>query len=326
VSNRPPVHRVRPSTTWRPAPRRRRRGLSLVWRLLFAGILITGALGISAVFLNVMGAGERFENLIDRVELALYPPPDRPTRQTVAVTPRPLAAIGGVPGNGASPSASPPRGKSPPPKPSPTPVRKAVDVKIAANPQKVFSHQLTKDWCAVAGTQIVLSILGLGDPSDGFQRRLASRIGEWESWQDSHNGDWGPAAIAEALAAYGAPDYEIRAYDTRIEALRGAAVALSKTGKPVVLIAWRGAHTWIMNGYRANADPTVFDDAIITGTYVLDPWYPWISSIWGPSDPPGTFQDAAEMRRNFLAWRRPEGRYPERDNKFIILVPTKPLS
>jgi len=81
-----------------------------------------------------------------------------------------------------------------------------------------------------------------------------------------------------------------------------------------------------MDGYRATADPRVFGDATVTGAYILDPWYPDTSSIWGRSDPPGTFQDTSEMIRNFLPWKRPEGKYPDRDGKFIIIVPTVPLS
>jgi hypothetical protein len=92
----------------------------------------------------------------------------------------------------------------------------------------------------------------------------------------------------------------------------------------VILLAWRGAHTWVMSGYRADADPTVFKDARVSGAYILDPWYPWNSSIWGQSDPPGTFQNAAEMVRNFLPWKRPEGHYPDRDGKFIVVMPTIP--
>ncbi len=172
---------------------------------------------------------------------------------------------------------------------------------------------------------MVLAILGLGDTSPQFQGEIAGRIHELESWRDSHNGGWGPAAIAEALDVYGATGYEIRAYDSQADALLDSAVALSRTHAPVVIIAWRGAHTWVMTGYRADADPTVFADATITGAYILDPWYPRVSSIWGPSDPPGTFQDDAEMRRNFLPWRRPEGRYPDRDGRFIVLVPTIPV-
>ncbi|MDQ3870713.1 MAG: hypothetical protein M3301_03740, partial [Chloroflexota bacterium] len=190
----------------------------------------------------------------------------------------------------------------------------------------VFASELTKEWCAPAGVQIVLAILGRANTSPAFQRELVRRIDEWESWEDSHNGGWGPAAIAEALTAYGAPGYEIRAYESRADALRDSAIALTRTRAPVVLVAWRGAHTWVMSGYRADADPTVFPDASVSGTYILDPWYPRVSNIWGRSDPPGTFQDDAEMRRNFLPWKRPEGRYPDRDGTFIVLLPTIPVT
>ncbi len=30
------------------------------------------------------------------------------------------------------------------------------------------------------------------------------------------------------------------------------------------------------------------------------------------------------MERNYLPWKRPEGRYPDRDGLFIAVVPTKP--
>ena len=97
-----------------------------------------------------------------------------------------------------------------------------------------------------------------------------------------------------------------------------------KTGAPVILLAWRGAHAWVMSGFRATADPTIWKDAKVTGAYILDPWFPRISSIWGPSDGPGVFQDEGEMVRNYLPWQRPEGAYPNRDGKFIAVVPTRP--
>jgi len=33
-----------------------------------------------------------------------------------------------------------------------------------------------------------------------------------------------------------------------------------------------------------------------------------------------------EMRRNFLPWKRPEGRYPDRDGRWLIVAPTIPAS
>jgi len=285
--------------------------------------LALGVVGATAIWTDALGVGTRFENLVQRIELAIDPPPDRPSVPTVVVTPRPSLPATPAPPPSLLPSdAAAAPTTAPTDTPRPTPARVAVDVDSVPDAEAVFASQVAKDWCAPATVQMVLTIFGRGDPSEAFQRELVSRIDEWETWEDSHNGGWGPSAMVEALVAYGVQGYEIRAYEARSDALRDAAVAISETGSPAVLLAWRGAHAWVMSGYRADADPRLFPDATVSGAYVLDAWYPRVSSIWGPSDPPGTFQDDAEMVRNFLPWKRPEGRYPERDGRFIVLVPT----
>jgi hypothetical protein len=309
-----------------PRPRRRHR-----LRRLVAGVLVLalvgGTLGTFLVATDTFGAGERWESVLNRVNRFLAGPvPDRETLGTVRVTEPPetlppTPRITPVPPTlapGATPSPTP----EPTPTPTPLPQRVAIDVDIVANHESVFATQAHKDWCAPAGVQMVLAVMGLVNTSESTQREIASRVREWESYDDSHNGDWGPAAMALALRAYGAPGYEIRAFETRTGALRDAAIAIQETGSPVVLLAWRGAHTWVMTGFRADADPSVFKNAKMEGAYILDPWYPRISSIWGPSDPAGTFQDTAEMQRNFLPWKRPEGRYPDRDGLWITVAPT----
>ena len=311
-------------TRLRVRPHRRRSRLKVVLITVLVLGLVGGVATTAAVATDTLGAGNLFEKVVSRIERFLVgPPPDRPTLPTVAVTPRPAS-----PSPSPTPTPRPPASGQPPatPAPTPTPVpRVAVDVDILPNPEAVFAHELRDDWCAPAGVTMVLAATGNGAPTEARQREIASRVREWESYADSRNGNWGPAAMALALDAYGAKGYEIRAYDTRQDALRGSAVAISQTNSPAVLLSWRGAHTWVMSGYRANADPVVFDDAVITGAYILDPWYPWTSSIWGKSDPPGAFQNTAEMNRNFLEWKRPEGKYPDRDGKFIVLIPTIPL-
>lgn len=286
--------------------------------------LVGGGLGFGAIATNTLGAGRLYERLIARVDrfLAGPPPPDRTTEPTVVVTPKPAS-----PSPSPTPSLRPPASGEPAPTPGPTPTpvpRVAVDVDILKNHDAVFAHELHEDWCAPAGVTMALAILDKGAPTDNRQREIASRIHEWETYADSHNLQWGPSAMVKALKAYGADGYRVVAYGSRADALRGAAKAISTTHSPAILLAWRGAHTWVMTGYRANADPVVFDDAKISGTYVLDPWYPWNSSIWGQSDPPGTFQDASEMERNFLPWKRPEGAYETRDGNFIVVEPTQP--
>jgi hypothetical protein len=287
--------------------------------------LASGVLGGAAIVTNTAGAGVLYQKAIAKVDRFLAgPPPDRSIDPEVLVTPVPA-----TPTPGPSASLPPLASGQPPPSvgPTPTPIpRVAVDVNIVQDPESVFAHEIDKDWCAPAGVTMVIAIMGKHAATDALEREIASRVREWESYKDSHNGDWGPSAMALALDAYGVPGYKVRIYETRADALRGAAKAISTTRSPAILLAWRGAHTWVMSGYRANADPVVFDDAKVSGTYILDPWYPWNSSIWGQSDPPGTFQDSAEMVRNFLPWKRPEGLYPGRDGNFLVVEPTIPRS
>ncbi len=290
-------------------------------------LIVLFATGFGAVRVNVLGVGDRLDRLVSRAETFLDPPPQRSTLPTVVVTPAPSVAPTPTIAPTLAPSAT-----------ARTPlVRTAVDVDLAGEPAAVFASQLTDKDCAVAATQMVLAILGLGDTSQGFQQGIKDRIGEWEAFDDSQNGGWGPAAVGLALADYGATGYEVRAYDTYTDALRDSAIAISVFDKPVVMFPWWGAHSWVMTGYRADADPTLFDDARVSGAYILDPWYPRVSSIWGASDSPGNFEDLGELERNWPAfqgppgyesigpgWTRPEGRYPERDGRFVILVPTTP--
>jgi hypothetical protein len=312
----------RPEVTSRQRPAVRRRAvLGILAAVLAVAVAVStsmlGAGGLPGIVLAV----ERFLSGGPSVPVAGPSPGSYPTPATPA-TPAPTALPTAAPVPSRGPVASP----SPPsPCPAPAPVRLPVQVTIVADPAARFASQATKDWCAPAGVQMVLAALDLADTSVAFQRTLAGRIGEWTTREDSRNGGWGPSAMIDALHAHGATGYELRAYATRDEAMRSAASALMQTGSPVLLLAWRGAHAWVMTGFRADADPTLFPDAVVSGAYILDPWYPRISTLWGPSDQPGAFQDEAEMIRNYLPWRRPEGRYPERDGLFLAIVPTVPV-
>ena len=70
---------------------------------------------------------------------------------------------------------------------------------------------------------MVLAMHGKAPLTLGVPDAARLRIGEWESRRDSNNGGWGPAAMVEALDAYGVPGYEVRIYETRGDALSDAA-------------------------------------------------------------------------------------------------------
>src|SRR6186997_941505 len=315
------------------APKRRlHRRLLLITAL---GLVIA-LVGVGAIATNTLGAGHLFDRAVAKVDRLLAGPvPDRsapdtvletePPEDTVALDPDEVALAS--PSDGPSgPGITPVPVPTASPTPTPTVPRVPITFDVVADHKAVFAHELKVTWCASAGVQMVLATLHLGKTSDAFQREIQGRVREWESFKDSHNGDWGPSAMALALDAYGAKGYEVHAYQTRQGALRGAAKAIMRTNSPAILLAWRGAHTWVMTGFKADADPTVFANAKIAGTYIQDPWNPDISRIWGPSDPPGTFQNNSEMIRNFLPWKRPEGKYPARDGLYITVLPTIPVS
>ncbi len=228
----------------------------------------------------------------------------------------------------ASPSASLLPSISPEPtlSPSPAPPVGRVDINLAPNGNAVFSSQITKEMCAPAGLTSALATMGLVKATNTVQRQIEGRIGRWTSHADSHNGGWGPVAMTKALAAYGAPGYVVKTFASRTSALRAAGIALSATHEPVLLLAWWGAHTWVMTGYRATGDLATNRKAVFAGAYIVDPWYPRVSSIWGHVNPPGHFYDMKGLTRNYIAWTRPEGRYGGRDGRWVAVIPTGSLS
>ena len=252
--------------------------------------------------------------------LALASVAAEPTSPPPTITPAPDASRS--PSPSALPDASP--SPSPSPTPSPSPSRGPVTVNLVRNPAAHFITEVQKTWCAASGTQMVLALDGKVDLKPTTQAAIRKTAAKFWTWADSHTPGWGPGMMAKTLAAYGVPGYQVRTYKTRAAALLDAAKAVERLHQPVLLLVWWGAHTWVMTGFKATHDPLAYKDAVITGTYVLDPWYPRVSSIWGPSDPPGTFQNAKEMVRNYIAWTRPEGLYPTRDGKWVAVVPTLP--
>jgi hypothetical protein len=77
-----------------------------------------------------------------------------------------------------------------------------------------------------------------------------------------------------------------------------------------------------MTGFKADADPLLFpDNFTLSGAYIVDPFYPRVSSIWGQTLGPDTFRNMDDMAHNYIGWKRPEGHYPGRDGKWLLVIP-----
>jgi hypothetical protein len=190
----------------------------------------------------------------------------------------------------------------------------------------VFVHQVNKDTCVAAAVQNTLNVIRAVEedrkPDVTAKTQLALYAGtkKLTTRTDSHNGGTGPGGWAALLTEKGYP-YELRVYDTRNEAIRAAATALRATRRPVGILAWAGVHSWVMTGFTATRDPASGRSFTVTTAYVLDPWYPWVSTRWPRSEAPNAPRNAADLKANVLPWKLGSGPYPGRDGKYLVVVP-----
>lgn len=200
----------------------------------------------------------------------------------------------------------------------------------------VFVSQATPYWCIGASMQMMLNMVGgTYDDSRAAQEAnmVAARSGAPsqagpDGSQDAEPAGGplrgaGSAGWARGLTALGARRYQELAVDTIDAAMRVAVKALRTTRRPVGLIVWRGAHAWVMSGFTATGDPLVDLDYRVTGAYIQDPWYPRVSSIWGPGQKPNSWISIQALKNDFLP-RRGVQRHAEQAGKYVLVLPVDP--
>ena len=182
-----------------------------------------------------------------------------------------------------------------------------------------FVSQATKDQCVAAAMQIMLNIVG---PKDDTSTRTQARLDKLaQELSHARNGGTEPRGWAAALEQLGGGGYRVEIAPSRTRAILRAVTAIRATGRPVGLLVWRGAHSWVLHGYETTADPLAGVPFTVTHIYVSDPWYPRVSSIWGPSRGPNARITPKQLEEDYLPWRRPTGRYPGMDGQFVLVLP-----
>jgi hypothetical protein len=193
-----------------------------------------------------------------------------------------------------------------------------------------FVSQQTSFWCIPASTQAMMNMMDRGRPdrSRALQARLyrvGDNLEEDGTFSDERELDrWSGMGISEwagLLNRYGYGPYGLTGYKSRQNALRNAALMMRKTGKPVGLVVWRGAHAWVMSGFTATADPALTRDFTVTSVWVQDPWYPRFSPFWGQSRPPNQRVSPTVLGQDFRPYGRPGRRSPERDGRYMLVMP-----
>jgi len=240
----------------------------------------------------------------------------------------------------AAPSATPLVPVTPPPSddpaalpPSPDPMATATPSATPTGPftmnlyrEGVFVHEVDDQTCEAAAVQSMLNLIRLTedgrepDVSETSQRALYDRIAALTTYEDSHVGGTGPGGWAALLTEEGYA-YEVQSYPSRTTAMRAAARAIEATGRPVGILAWTGIHSWVMTGFTATADPATTKSFGVPTAYVMDPWYPWVSTVWPRSAAPNAPRNTADLKANFLPFGLRSGPYPGRDGQFVLVVP-----
>jgi hypothetical protein len=185
-----------------------------------------------------------------------------------------------------------------------------------------FATQVSKIYCVPGAMQTMMNVMDRGATraSRTVQDRLYKMARRLST--DRLRGQGAePEGWARGLERLGYGGYEVVVAGSRTGAIRAAARALRMTERPVGLLVWRGAHAWVMTGFKATADPAKTEKFEVTHVRIVDVWYPRVSSIWGASVKPNTLVPAGKLKEDYLPWRRPLMRYPDKDRRFIVVAP-----
>ncbi|MEO8228852.1 MAG: hypothetical protein ABI628_03710 [Chloroflexota bacterium] len=271
------------------------------------------------------------------VEMGLVPAPARSIVPIASGAATPAASVGSTetspPLASRTPTTLTPPGPSPivGPSPSQTASGLALDPPPTAGPFEMdlyrkgdFTTEKRPIWCAPAALQTMINIMSPSADTSRATQQLLHRISRKLGPAPDKGSE--PEGMAQTLTSLDYGGYQVIAVKTRAAAFKAAARAIRLTGRPVALLVWRGAHNWVVSGFRSTADPALGDAFKVTDLWIEDVWYPRISDIWGKSRPPDSLVPVGLMPEDYLPWKRPTGRYPGKDGKFVLIVPTVPAA
>jgi hypothetical protein len=183
--------------------------------------------------------------------------------------------------------------------------------------------ELTPIWCLSAAMQTSANIMDIaaGKKPNRTRARQEQLFNLSRSLFPAPDKAAEPEGWAAGLAKLGYGKYAVTVHPSIKAAIKVAAKALRTTNRPVGLMVWRGAHSWVMSGFTSTADPALTNSYTVTAVYIEDVWYPRHSSIWGDSRKPDVLVPVGKLPEDFLPWKRPQKRYPDKDGRFVIVVP-----
>jgi hypothetical protein len=218
------------------------------------------------------------------------------------------------PSGSGTPATTPKPTPTPKPKPTPTPGPFQMDLYEKGDYIGEYDHL----WCVPAAIQTSINIMSNGaDTSRKFQTKLFNLA--YSKWPAS-DGSVDAIAWPKMLTTLGYGNYEQDTRSSIQAAAKVVAKAIRTTNRPAGLIVWYGWHSWVVSGFRATADPAATDNYTVLGLYIEDVWYPRISSIWGESFPPDTYDPVSKLGTDYKPYHE-WTKDSVRDGKYVFVVP-----
>lgn len=177
-----------------------------------------------------------------------------------------------------------------------------------------YVRQYTSTWCVGASAQMMANLARRSSDRSWARQYLLMRLARahdslawWRVGSD-------PAGWAWTLRRVGAGStYRFVSFSSRQAAIEYAARRIQVTRKPVGILAWNGAHAWVMTGFVASANPLTTAAPVVAAVIVSGP-------LGSPKDP----LDRVMPIATFATWFGP---YRQRDGwlgwvgKYVVVAP-----
>jgi hypothetical protein len=184
-----------------------------------------------------------------------------------------------------------------------------------------FVSELEKVMCVPAAMQTSINIMSARPDTTAKKQESLYALARRLSPATLKGPGAEPEGWAKSMTQLGFGAYRVDVEPTLVAAIHVAARQLRLTGRPVGLLVWRGAHSWVMSGFKATADPAYTSTFRVADVRIEDVWYPRISTIWGRSRPPDALVAVGLLHEDYLPWHRPTGTYPGKDGRFVLVIP-----
>ena len=131
-----------------------------------------------------------------------------------------------------------------------------------------------------------------------------------------------PEGWAAGLTKLGYGKYKVTVHPSIKAAIKVAAKALRTTNRPVGPHGLaRGAQLGDVGLHVHGGPGASRAQYTVTAVYIEDVWYPRHSNIWGDSRKPDVLVPVGKLPEDFKPWKRPQKKYPDKDGRFVIVVP-----